>query len=112
VVNGRLSSRNCFSNLDYGAQNGAIDFYYNWWEPGAHFTKAAIPNGAIGLFLPNNSSFQLEAETQGGSIISNLIDEDERLQSHRKKLIRIFGSGGGPTFKFKAATGNIRIHGY
>ena len=112
VVNGRLSARNCFANLDYEAKNGAIDFYYNWWESAAYLVKARTPNGAIGVFLPAAASFHVEAETPGGSIISNLIDEDERQHDHRKKLTRIFGSDGGPTFKFKADSGNIRIHGY
>jgi DUF4097 and DUF4098 domain-containing protein YvlB len=112
VVNGRISARNCFTNLDYEAKNGAIDFYYNWWEAGAYLAKAAIPNGAISVFLPGDASFHVEAETQGGSIISNLIDEDEHPHDHRKKLTRTFGSDRGPMFKFNAVSGNIRIHGY
>jgi DUF4097 and DUF4098 domain-containing protein YvlB len=112
VVNGRISARNCFANLDYKATNGAIDFYYNWWEAVAYLVKATIPNGAIGVLLPGAASFHVEAETQGGSIISNLIDEDERPHDHRKKLTRTFASDGGPTFKLKAENGNIRIHGY
>ena len=112
VVNGRLSARNCFTNFDYEAKNGAIDFYYDWWENVAYLVKAAIPNGAIGVFLPTAASFHVEAETQGGSILSNLIDEDEHSRDHRKKLTRTFGSDGGPTFKLKADNGNIRINGY
>jgi DUF4097 and DUF4098 domain-containing protein YvlB len=112
VVNGRISARNCFANLDYQATNGAIDFYYNWWETVAYLVKATIPNGAIGVFLPAAASFHVEAETQGGSIISNLIDEGEPSHDHRKKITRTFGSDGGPTFQFKAVNGNIRIQGY
>jgi hypothetical protein len=113
VENGRLSAKNCFANLDYEAKSGAIDFYYNWWEAGTYLCKATIFNGAIGVFLPHDdSSFHLEAETKGGTIISNLLDEDERVPSHRKKITRTFGSGDGPTFRFNALTGNIRIHGY
>ena len=112
VVNGRLSARNCFANLNYEARNGAIDFYYNWWEAGRYLVKAAIPNGAIGVFLPSDASFRVEAETQGGNIISNLIDEDERPRDHRKKLTRTFGPTEGLTFNFNAVNGNIRIRGY
>ena len=112
VVNGRLSARNCFANLDYEARNGAIDFYYNWWEAGRHLVQATIPNGAIGVFLPRDASFRVEAETQGGDIVSNLIDEDEKPRDHRKTLMRTFGATDAPTFHFKTANGNIRIRGY
>jgi hypothetical protein len=112
VLNGRLNAMNCFASLDYEVKNGAIDFYYNWSEAGAYLAKAAIPNGAIGVFLPHEASFHVEAETQGGSIISNLIDADEHSHDHRKKLTRTFGASGGPTFQFQAVNGNIRIQGY
>lgn len=111
VVNGRISARNCFANLDYEARNGAIDFYYNWWEAGRYLVKAAIPNGAIGVFIPGNASFHVEAETRGGSIIGNMLD-DEHPHDHRKKLTHTFGSDEGPMFKFKAVNGNIHIHGH
>ena len=112
VVNGRISASNCFANLDYEAKNGAIDFYYKWWEARTYLAQAAIPNGSIGVFLPEDASFHVEAETQGGVIISNLIDEDEKPRDHRKKLARTFGSEQGPAFKFNAGNGNIRIQGY
>ena len=112
VENGRLSAKNCFANIDFEAKNGAIDFYYNWWEAGAYLCKAAIPNGGIGLFLPRDASFHLEAKTQGGSILCNLIDADEHPHDHRKRLARTFGSEGGATFQFKAMNGNVKIHGY
>jgi hypothetical protein len=112
VVNGRLSARDSFANLDFDAKNGAIDFYYDWWEGGAYLVGASIPNGGIGMFFPNDASFHVEAETQGGSIISNLIDADEHPREHRKELRQSFGSEPGPTFKFHAVSGNIRIRGY
>ena len=112
VLNGRLSARNCFANINYEAKNGAIDFYYNWWEASQCLFQAAIPNGPIGAFLPRDASFSMEAETQGGSIISNLVDADEHPHDHRKKLTRTFGSDGGARFQFKAVKGNIRVQGY
>jgi DUF4097 and DUF4098 domain-containing protein YvlB len=112
LVNGRISASNCFANLDYEAKNGAIDFYYKWWEARTYHAQATIPNGSIGVFLPENASFHVEAETRGGVIISNLIDEDEKPPDHRKKLARTFGSERGPTFKFNAGNGNIRVQGY
>ena len=112
VTNGRLSAVNCFTNLDYEAKSGAIDFYYTWWEGGAYVVRAAIPNGAIGVSLPRDASFHVEAETQGGNILSNLIDQDERPHDHKKILRRSFGLSGGPTFELRAVNGNIRVHGY
>ena len=112
VENGRLSAKNCFANIDYEARNGAIDFYYDWWETGAYLATARIPNGGIGLYLPRDASFHLEAQTQGGSILCNLIDANEHPHDHRKKLTHSFGSAGGPTFQFKAVNGNVRIRGY
>lgn len=112
IINGRLSAKNCFANLDFEAKNGAIDFYYDWWEAGAFVAKAAIPDGGIGIYLPHDASFKVEAETQGGSILCNLIDADEHPREHRKKLTHTFGSEGGPTFRFEAGDGNVRIHGY
>ena len=112
VVNGRISARNCFTNLDYEAKNGAIDFYYNWWEPNSCLTKAAIFNGAIGVFLPRSASFRVDAETQGGSIMGNLIDEDEDMRGHKKRVRASIGSNGSALFQLKSVSGNIRIHGY
>ena len=112
VQNGRLSARNCFADLDYLAQNGAIDFYFNWWEAGTYMIKAAIPNGSVGLLVPPSASFHLQAETRGGSITGNLINGDEDPHEHRKKLDTAIGSGEGPTFQLHSGNGNIRLHGY
>lgn len=112
VTNGRLSARNSFANFNCDAKNGAIDFYYDWWQEGAYLVRASIPNGGIGVFLPNGAPFRVEAETQGGSIITNLLDADEHPREHRKELRQTFGSKAGPTFKLQAVNGNIRIRGY
>ncbi len=112
VENGRLSAKNCFTNINFEAKNGAIDFYYDWWESGAYVAAARIPNGGIGLNLPRDASFRVEAETQNGSVLCNLIDENEHPRDHRKKLTRAFGSENGPTFRFKAVDGNVKIRGY
>ncbi len=111
VTNGRLSAVNCFTNLDYEARSGAINFYYTWWEAGAYVVRAAIPNGAIAVSLPKDASFHLEAETQGGNILSNLIDQDEHPHDHKRILRHTFGLNGGPTFELRAVNGNIRVHG-
>ena len=112
LVNGRLSARDSFANLDYQTQSGAIDFYYDWWETGNYTVKAAIANGAIGVLLPRRASFHLEAETSGGSIMGNLVAGDERSREHRKKITTKIGSGTGPTFRLKSVNGNIRVNGY
>ena len=112
LTNGRVSARNCFANFDCNVSSGAIDFYYNWWEAGDYLVKAAIPNGSIGLFLPRTASFQVEAETQGGGIMGNLIDEDETMPRHRKRLSTKIGVEAGPRFQFRTVKGNIRLHGY
>lgn len=112
VVNGRTNARNCFANLDYEAKNGAIDFYYNWWEPGRYLIKAEVPNGAIVVFLPRSASFRVDAETQGGSIMGNLIDENEEARGHRKTVRTRIGSDASTSFQLRSVNGNIRIHGY
>ena len=112
LTNGRMSARNCFANLDCNASSGAIDFYYDWWEAGDYLVKAVIPNGSIGLFLPRAASFQVEAETQEGGIMGNMIDEDETMPRHRKRLSTKIGLEAGPRFQFRTVKGNIRLHGY
>lgn len=112
VINGRLSARDSFSNVAAEADNGAIDFYYDWWEPGNYTVTATIPNGSIGLFLPHIASFHVDAETQQGGIMGNMIDEDEIMPRHRKRLSTRIGMEAGPRFQFKTIKGNIRIHGY
>jgi hypothetical protein len=112
VVNGRTNARNCFANLDYKAKNGAIDFYYNWWEPGRYLIKAEVPNGAVGIFLPRSASFRVDAETQGGSIMGNLIDENEEARGHRKTVRAMIGSDASTSFQLRSVNANIRIHGY
>jgi hypothetical protein len=112
AINGRISARNCFANLDYNTKNGAIDFYYNWWEPAQYLIKAEIPNGAIGVFLPRSASFHLEAETKGGGISTNVLEQDEAKPGHRKQVMATIGSEPGPRFQLHAVKGNIRIHAY
>ncbi len=112
LTNGRVSARNCFTNLDCTASSGAIDFYYDWWEAGDWLVHAVIPNGSIGLFPPRVASFQVDAETKGGDITGNMIDEDESMPRHRKRLSAKIGSEAGPRFQFRTVKGNIRLHGY
>ncbi len=112
VQNGRVSARNCFANLDYHAMNGAIDFYYDWWVPLQFSVKAAIPNGNIGVLLPRDAAFRVEAETRGGSVACDLLDDDDGVHRHQKKLATNIGSGKGPTFCLESVSGNIRIRRY
>jgi DUF4097 and DUF4098 domain-containing protein YvlB len=112
LVNGRMSARNCFGNLDYQVVNGGIDFYYNWWEESTYLVKAAISNGAVGVFLPGHASFRVAAETQGGSIMSNFIEGGQRSHGRTKRLATTIGSEPEPTFQIKVTNGNIRIQGY
>jgi hypothetical protein len=111
VVNGRMSARNCFANLDYEAKNGAVDFYFNWWEPGHYLIKGQVPNGMLGVFLPRSASFRVDAATQGGSIMCNLTDE-EGARGHRKTLQTTLGSDARASFQLRSVSGNIRIKGY
>lgn len=112
VQNGRLSALNSFASLNYQAANGAIDFYYYWWESAQFLVKATIPNGNIGVMLPRDASFRVEAETRGGSVACDQLDGDDGLHSHRKKLTSNIGSGKGPTFQLQSVSGNIRIRTY
>jgi hypothetical protein len=112
VLNGRLSARNCFGDLDYKVVNGAVDFYYNWWEDATYFVKAAIANGSMGAFLPRSASFRVEAETQAGSVTTNFEQAEQSRHDGRKKLVAKIGTGVGPTYHIEATSGNIQIEGY
>lgn len=112
VKNGRLSALNSFASLNYQAANGAIDFYYYWWESTQFLVKATIPNGNIGVTLPRDASFRVEAETRGGSVACDQLDGDDGLHSHRKKLTSNIGSGKGAMFQLQSGSGNVRIRAY
>jgi hypothetical protein len=112
LVNGWLSARNCFANLDYKATSGAIDIYYNWWERKTFLVKATIANGEARVLVPGDASFRIAAETLGGRVMSNLLGQDQNSYGGRKKLEASVGSDRGPTFQIGARNGNIRIEGY
>src|SRR5216684_1861693 len=107
VLNGRLSARNCFGDLDYKVVNGAVDFYYNWWEDATYFVKAAIANGSIGAFLPRSASFRVEVETQAGSVTANFEQAEQSRHDGPRKLVTKIGTGVGPTYHLEVTSGHI-----
>jgi DUF4097 and DUF4098 domain-containing protein YvlB len=107
LVNGRMTARNCFENMDYRVVNGWIDLYYNWWEKRTYLVKVTIDNGAESALVPGNASFRIAAKAPGGQIRSNLVRAEGT-----KKLMTTVGSDPGPTFEMEARTGNIKIQGY
>jgi hypothetical protein len=112
LVNGRMSARNCFADLDYQVVNGAADFYYNWWEKKKFVLRAATADGGIGALLPGNASFRIEAEAPNGQIETNFVRPEPNARSRIKKLKTVIGSDPGPTFQLESRSGNIRMQGF
>jgi DUF4097 and DUF4098 domain-containing protein YvlB len=112
LENGRMSARNCFTDLDYQVTNGAADFYYNWWEQKMFFVRAATANGGIGALVPLNASFRIEAKAPNGHIKTNLVRPELDAWSQLRNLKAVIGSDPGATFHLESRSGNIRIQGF
>lgn len=108
---GRVFTRNCFTNFDVAVRRGNFIVSYDWWEESRFSAEANVAAGNVWMYVPGNAAFHLLAETAQGKIVSDF--ESIALKapasvSGMKTDIRLHG-GSEATVKIRVEQGNINI---
>ena len=109
LVNGALTTRNCFGNTELSVANGRLDLYYEKWAEKTFSVDAKIISGNVRAFLPGNGSFHLRAETVSGNIVDHFLDTGERTPRRATKINLSIGADPGSEIAIRATDGNIEI---
>ena len=108
LITGRMFSHNCFGDLDFAVTEGRLDFSYDWWEPQAFAVEGAIEKGNINVYLPRDSSFNVDAEATDGDILDYFAETNERREDGTKWKATV-GSGPSPSFRIRVGDGDIHF---
>ena len=109
LVNGDLSARNCFGDIQLSVANGGLNLFYEKWEQGLFTAEARVISGTARAFLPRRASFHLVAETADGHV-SNFLTETKEADSERATRVNMsIGSDPHPEISLRATKGNIEI---
>ncbi len=68
LVNGRITALNCFAEVRARSQNGVMEAFFEWWENLPATFDYALQHGRIGVRLPAEARFRVEARTSNGRI--------------------------------------------
>ena len=109
LVNGDLSARDCFGDIQLSVANGGLNLFYEKWEQGVFTADTRVINGTTRAFLPRRASFHLVAETADGHV-SNFLTEAKGKDSERATKVNMsIGSDPHPEISLRATKGNIEI---
>ena len=108
---GRVFTRNCFTNLDVAVRRGNLVVSYDWWEKSRFSAEANVAAGNVWMYVPTGAAFHLLAEAAQGKIVSDF--ETTALESPAsgagiKTDTRVNG-GSKATMKIRVDKGNIKI---
>jgi hypothetical protein len=109
LVNGALTARNCFGNLQLSVANGGLDLLYEKWEQRPFLADARIISGNARAFLPRAASFHLLAETANGNVSNHFAEGEERSAGGATRIAMSVGSEPHPDINIRATNGNIEI---
>ncbi len=108
---GRIFTRNCFTNLDLAVRRGNLIVSYDWWEEGRFSAEANVAAGNVWMYVPGDADFQLLAEAAHGKIVSDFESialEAPAAAAGMKTDTRMHG-GGEATVEIRVEKGNINI---
>ena len=108
---GRLFTRNCFTNFDAAVRRGNVIVSYDWWEESRFSVEANVASGNVWMYVPGSAAFHLLAETAQGKIVSDFASialEASPSAVGMKTEIRLHG-GSEATMKIRVEKGNIKI---
>jgi len=109
LVDGRLSERNCFSDVQALVGNGSLDVIYDWWEKTRVALDAKIVSGDTRAFIPGKASFHLVVGTSTGNISNDFAEQADRRGQKITKLDAFVGAASDSEIKLQATSGDIRI---
>lgn len=66
--NGRIIALNCYAQVRARSKNGVLEAFFEWWENLPATFDYALERGRIGVRLPRNARFRVDARTGDGWI--------------------------------------------
>jgi hypothetical protein len=109
LVNGWLTSHNCFSDLDLSVERGRLDVVYDWWENREFAIKAASTHGNIRAIFPGDSAFNLSAIATEGRVANGFASPAAKVTDVIHSVAEVIGSDARTVVSLEARGGNIRV---
>ena len=108
---GRISARNCFTNLDLTVKRGILAVSYDWWEAQKFSARATMIQGNAWVWLPSEAAFHLLARAAHGKIANdfNNLSVSAHSSGSEMKIDQIVNGGGSATINVRVEKGNIKI---
>ena len=108
---GRVFTRNCFTNLDLAVRRGNLILSYDWWEENNFSAQANIARGNGSAYVPGDAAFHLLAKAVHGEIFNDFESRAvaEPAAAKGMKIDARVNGGGQATIKFRVTEGNIKI---
>ena len=111
LSDGRIFTRNCFTNLDLTMNRGTLTLGYDWWEQKKFSAHVNVGQGNAWVFFPTEAGFQLLAHTGHGKIANdfNNLPVSANSSAREMKIDQIVNGGGSTTINVRVEKGNIKI---
>jgi hypothetical protein len=108
---GRISARNCFTNLDLTVNRGTLALSYEWWQEEKFSAQATMIQGNAWVWLPSEAAFHLLARAAHGKIANdfNNLPVSAHSSGSEMKIDEMINGGGAATINFRVDKGNIKI---
>jgi len=108
---GRMFTRNCFTNLDLAVRRGNLIVSYDWWEESRFSAEANVAEGNAWIYLPGDAAFHLLAKAVQGKIGNDFESAAvaESAAAAGAKADTLVHGGGDVRIDIRVAEGNIKI---
>jgi hypothetical protein len=108
---GRIFSRNCFTNLDLAMNRGTLTLTYDWWQTEKLSAQVNVTQGNAWVFLPTEAALYLAAEAVHGKIANDFNDVpiSANPSARQMKIDQIVNGGGPATINIRVEKGDIKI---
>jgi hypothetical protein len=108
---GRISTRNCFTNLDLTMKRGTLTLTYDWWEQEKFSAQVNVGQGNAWVFLPTEAGFHLLARAMHGKIANdfNNVPLVTNSSAREMNVDQVINGGGAATINVRVDKGDIKI---
>ena len=108
---GRISVRNCFTNLDLTMNRGTLTLAYDWWVQEKFSAQVNVGQGNVSVFLPTDAAFHLLAHAAHGKIANdfNNLPVSANSSTREMQIDQIINGGGQATVEVRVERGEIKI---
>jgi hypothetical protein len=108
---GRISARNCFTNLDVTMKRGTLTLAFDWWEKDKFSAQVNVGQGNAWVFLPTEAGFHLLARAAHGKIANDFNNLPLAANSFPRemKIDQVINGGGSATINIRVENGDIKI---